>query len=555
MARIEDSKKAQEVLLFIENARINVKKITEEALVKPTSKEAIKSKIEAQIKACSEFLKAQGPIYQELAKSAYNGLKKLSNECVKQIDAFFAANQSNDLVKALALAYKKPETDSTKKTSKTFVIGDGDLDLEEDMSVKFKETSGEYGYDQMIIDDYQERVKEAIQNISKLTLTEKTFKEVNGRKVGAPVFMSIRNKAEMAVRYEAMKEELKELSDAGEQYVIVSQHKDASKRCAPLQGLLYKLDVDPSQDVKCVLSSKELGTRYPKQLGTVDGNPYYSLKEAMSYGLFSYNCRHRFIKYIPGSKVTPQYKYDEKAAEQKREIDKNMREMERQIRSLKERQVLALDSKERKFYQNASKQAQAKYKAYATKHGRDINLWRCSITKVERSAKGLTKLVENSKIDLNKYCAKCEGDYLRDALGPAINNPKYEKQLSYIKNEITKSNAKLIIREGNNMYYNAPGHGQPGEIILPPEASIGAYLHEFEHFIQDRESGFNLGIDWMFMHPKEFAENELRSYKKEYDYAKEMKLNDIAEKIKKQAVGRANDIYAEGKYTVDALAW
>lgn len=26
-------------------------------------------------------------------------------------------------------------------------------------------------------------------------------------------------------------------------------------------------------------------------------------------------------------------------------------------------------------------------------------------------------------------------------------------------------------------------------------------------------------------------------------------------KKKKQTVGRANDIYAEGKYTVDALAW
>lgn len=63
---------------------------------------------------------------------------------------------------------------------------------------------------------------------------------------------------------------------------------------------------------------------------------------------------------------------------------KEMREMERQIRALKERQVLALDSKERKIYQDASKQAQAKYKAYATKHGRDINLWRCSITKAER---------------------------------------------------------------------------------------------------------------------------------------------------------------------------
>lgn len=488
MARIEDSKKAQEVLLFVENARINVKKITEEALVKPTSKENIKSKIEAQIKACSEFLKAQGPIYQELAKSAFNGLKKLSNECLKQIDAFFAANQSNDLVKALALAYKQ-ETDTTKKTSKTFVIGDGDLDLEEDMSVKFKETSGEYGYDQMIIDDYQERVKEAIKNISKLTLTEKTFKEVNGRKVGAPVFLSIRNKAEMTVRYEAMKEELKELCDSGEQYVIVSQHKDASKRCAPLQGLLYKLDVDPSQDVKCVLSSKELGTRSPKQLGTVDGNPYYSLKEAMSYGLFSYNCRHRFIKYIPGSKVTPQYKYDEKAAEQKREIDENMREMERQIRMFKERQVLALDSKERKFYQNASKQAQAKYKAYATKHGRDINLWRCSITKAERSAKGLTKTVEkeNSARNVVPEYVEINDAYRTDEYKNCLKNIGFNKQktnaiykgIKKIFSEKSKTtNERVACRvEGiylvdlkniSKTFYN--GEGNPSGVLRPKEA-------------------------------------------------------------------------------------
>ena len=40
-------------------------------------------------------------------------------------------------------------------------------------------------------------------------------------------------------------------------------------------------------------------------------------------------------------------------------------------------------------------------------------------------------------------------------------------------------------------------------------------------------------MEWILTHPKEFAENELRSYKKEYDYAKKIKLNDIAEKIKK----------------------
>lgn len=380
----EDTPNAKEILVKIEESKILVKKITTEALATPTSEELVKDKINSVLKSCKDFLSGYGTNYQELIKSSYNGLRSLANRCLNEVQSFFKNNKDNLLARNLAQAFAK--SDKPKKTvNRTFVINGGEATLEEDMSVKFKETSGEFGYDQMIIDDYQARVKEAINTISKQTLTEKTYREVNGRKVGAPVFVSIRNKAEMAVRYDAMKEELKELVADKEQYVIVSQHADASLRCSPLQGLLYKLDVNPEDHIKVVLSSKELGSKKPKEIGKVDGNPYYSLKEAMSYGLFSYNCRHRFIKYIPGQKITPQYQYDSKAAEAKREIDTNMRTLERQIRMLKEREVLSLDPKERKAYIKASKQAQAKYRAYAQKHGRVINEWRCSITRSERS--------------------------------------------------------------------------------------------------------------------------------------------------------------------------
>lgn len=380
----EDTPKAKEILLIIEESKILVKKITTEALATPTNEELVKDKINSVLKSCKDFLSDYGTNYQDLIKSSYNGLRSLANRCLNEVQAFFKNNKDNLLARNLAQAFAK--SDKPKKTvNRTFVINGGEATLEEDMSVKFKETSGEFGYDQMIIDDYQARVKEAINTISKQTLTEKTYREVNGRKVGAPVFVSIRNKAEMAVRYDAMKEELKEIVADKEQYVIVSQHADASLRCSPLQGLLYKLDVNPEDHIKVVLSSKELGSKKPKEIGKVDGNPYYSLKEAMSYGLFSYNCRHRFIKYIPGQKITTQYQYDSKAAETKREIDTNMRALERQIRMLKEREVLSLDPKERKAYIKASKQAQAKYRAYATKHGRVINEWRCSITRSERA--------------------------------------------------------------------------------------------------------------------------------------------------------------------------
>lgn len=382
----EDTPKAKEILLKIEESKILVKKITTEALATPTSEELVKDKINSVLKSCKDFLSGYGTNYQELIKSSYNGLRSLANRCLNEVQSFFKNNKNNLLAKSLAQAFAK--SDKPKKTvNRTFVINGGEATLEEDMSVKFKETSGEFGYDQMIIDDYQARVKEAINTISKQTLTEKTYREVNGRKVGAPVFVSIRNKAEMAVRYDAMKEELKELAADKEQYVIVSQHADASLRCSPLQGLLYKLDVNPEDHIKVVLSSKDLGSKKPKEIGKVDGTTYYSLKEAMSYGLFSYNCRHRFIKYIPGQKITPQYQYDSKAAEAKREIDTNMRALERQIRMLKEREVLSLDPKERKAYIKASKQAQAKYRAYAQKHGRVINEWRCSITRSERTAR------------------------------------------------------------------------------------------------------------------------------------------------------------------------
>lgn len=457
----EDTPKTKEILLKIEESKILVKKITTEALATPTSEELVKDKINSVLKSCKDFLSGYGTNYQELIKSSYNGLRSLANRCLNEVQSFFKNNKDNLLAKSLAQAFAK--SDKSKKTvNRTFVINGGEATLEKNMSVKFKETSGEFGYDQMIIDDYQARVKEAINTISKQTLTEKTFREVNGRKVGAPVFVSIRNKAEMAVRYDAMKEELKELVADKEQYVIVSQHADASLRCSPLQGLLYKLDVNPEEHVKVVLSSKELGSKKPKEIGKVDGNPYYSLKEAMSYGLFSYNCRHRFIKYIPGQKITPQYQYDSKAAEAKREIDTNMRTLERQIRMLKEREVLSLDPKERKAYIKASKQAQAKYRVYAQKHGRVINEWRCSITRSERafnkeqtSRTGKPSIMprESDKLSeevMEKINARKEFDeFVKD-------NPKClnEKSPSSIDNQLkhflgTKQNDKAK-KEGKN---------------------------------------------------------------------------------------------------------
>lgn len=53
----EDTPKAKEILLKIEESKILVKKITTEALATPTSEELVKDKINSVLKSCKDFLR------------------------------------------------------------------------------------------------------------------------------------------------------------------------------------------------------------------------------------------------------------------------------------------------------------------------------------------------------------------------------------------------------------------------------------------------------------------------------------------------------------------
>ena len=84
----------------------------------------------------------------------------------------------------------------------------------------------------MQIDDYVEKVEKVMDKVANLGF-------VATNKVGARIF---RNKAEMEVRYQDMLSDLEALKE--DKFVIVSQHKDASLRCACWQGLIYLKDTD-----------------------------------------------------------------------------------------------------------------------------------------------------------------------------------------------------------------------------------------------------------------------------------------------------------------------
>jgi len=302
---------------------------------------------------------------------------------------------SHEVSQALKEVYK---SDKVKKESYVFksndLIDDKNINASDTRNLKFIRTSAEYGYTQMQIDNYVEKVERTMDKIAQIN-----FVAVNS--TGARV--SLRSKAEMEVRYQDMLSDLNELKD--EKFVNVSQHKNSSLRCACWQGLIYLKDTDGTDvSLKNWHEWNNIKNHIvPKPIGyTKDNQPYYSLKEAMEHGLFSYNCRHRFIKYEPGAKVPKQYSYDPNKESDSSLIDKQMRQIEQNIRRAKERQTLALTPKERKKWQAKSKKLQAQYDDFCKKHNRVRNDWRTSIGVVER---GINKTIKNEFIieGLNDY--------------------------------------------------------------------------------------------------------------------------------------------------------
>ena len=164
---------------------------------------------------------------------------------------------------------------------------------------------------------------------------------------------SLRNKAEMEVRYQSHLDEIAELKRKGIRLVVSSVHADCSDRCFPFQGNIYSLD----------------GTS-----GTVDGRSfepleratdvYYITKRGKAYknGLLGFNCRHKLYEYRRGMEITHVNKSTQK---KENAINTKQRVMEAQVRKYRE-EALALKNIDREAYLKARQKAIDYNKAYQT---------------------------------------------------------------------------------------------------------------------------------------------------------------------------------------------
>lgn len=163
---------------------------------------------------------------------------------------------------------------------------------------------------------------------------------------------TLRNRAEMEVRYDAHMEQIADFKERGVRLVIASTHADCSERCRPWQGRVYSLD----------------GTRGK----TDDGRAYVPLEEATDVpyttkagktyknGLLGFNCRHYLVEYKKG------YRFPKPNAEAERReyaITIEQRRLEREVRKWR---TVAVESKDidRERYLEAKKRATAANNAY-----------------------------------------------------------------------------------------------------------------------------------------------------------------------------------------------
>lgn len=161
---------------------------------------------------------------------------------------------------------------------------------------------------------------------------------------------SLRNLAEMEVRYHDHQDSIDELRSKGVRLVVCSSHADCSDRCAGWQARVYSLDGT---------YGVADGHRYVPLENATD--IYYTTKAGRVYknGLLGFNCRHHISEYR--GQLLPTISAQERKSEYA--VTRRQRELERLVRSAK---AEALDNKDlnAKEYKKYSKQARELYAAY-----------------------------------------------------------------------------------------------------------------------------------------------------------------------------------------------
>ncbi|MGC4878376.1 hypothetical protein ACLQ26_19225 [Micromonospora sp. DT43] len=132
-----------------------------------------------------------------------------------------------------------------------------------------------------------------------------------------------------------------------------------------------------------------------------------------------------------------------------------------------------------------------------------------------------------SALDRGTHLFHADADPLRK-WGPARQTHPEEWEAAI--QEARNLGVDITFRSDALAYGPAPGPGSPGQLVLDPEASYGALLHEMQHLRDDQAAGW-AGMRGWFEDPVVRYENEVRAYQREIDYATSIGDHESVERL------------------------
>ena len=140
---------------------------------------------------------------------------------------------------------------------------------------------------------------------------------------------------------------------------------------------------------------------------------------------------------------------------------------------------------------------------------------------------------EPARLSLHTY-----DDPMREKMGSAYDSHPVE--MKRIEKMLKGKGIQVIKRSGSMSYSPNAAGGKPGRLIMDPDASYSAWLHELKHISDDEDSG------WMGLRILEdvqrFVQLEEAAYNVEIDFAKQNGYNKIARRLERLKFDRRQEL-------------
>lgn len=290
----------------LEEAQTRIRLAVRDGWLRGSPKSAINAEVQIIIQSALKRIKLS-----VLRDAAYRSLNVFAE---RQYNAYLRllGSSSTYLLAVIALSRRAPNTPAYVRAFNTVRQIDDQITYETSArGVPLQEYSQEY---------LERRIVPAFDEILRQKALDPD--DISGSN-------SLRNRAEMEVRYNAHLEQIEELRESGVKLVTCSVHADCSDRCYKWQGRVYSLDGTSG--------TTDDGKPYvPLETAT---DVYYTTKAGKTYknGLLGFNCRHYLMPYKSGM-IIP---YVSKETQQKeRAINTRQRELERRVRDWREKALL-----------------------------------------------------------------------------------------------------------------------------------------------------------------------------------------------------------------------